>query len=144
MSESRYERGLRTQAELDPDIGQGLHDHLRDIAPDFAEITISVGFGDIASRPGLSLDRRAMVVVSALATLGADRQLRVWIGMALNAGVGPDEIVESLMQLAPYAGWPVLLMPCAQPRTCSPNAASRSPPATERGQERFSHSAGQS
>jgi 4-carboxymuconolactone decarboxylase len=105
-SESRFERGLRTQALLDPDIGQGLQDHLRDIAPDFAEITISVGFGDIASRPGLALDRRAMVVVSTLATLGADRQLRVWIGMALNAGVSPDEIVESLMQLAPYAGWP--------------------------------------
>ncbi len=104
--DTRFERGLRTQAQLDPDIGQGLQDHLREIAPDFAKITISAAFGDIASRPGLALDRRAVVVVSTLAALGHDRQLRVWLGMALNVGVTPDELVESLMQLAPYAGWP--------------------------------------
>lgn len=106
MTDSRVERGLRTQAALDPDIGQDLRDHLRDIAPDFAEITIGLAFGDIASRAGLALDRRAMVVVTALAALGHDRQLRVWLGMALNSGVSPDEIVESIMQIAPYAGWP--------------------------------------
>ncbi|MDQ3722797.1 MAG: carboxymuconolactone decarboxylase family protein [Actinomycetota bacterium] len=54
----------------------------------------------------MALDRRAVVVVSTLAALGHDRQLRVWLGMALNVGVTPDELVESLMQLAPYAGWP--------------------------------------
>lgn len=49
MNDSRYEPGPRTQAQPDPDIGQALH-RLRDIAPDFAQLTISAPLGDITSR----------------------------------------------------------------------------------------------
>lgn len=106
MSDSRYELGLSLQAQLDPDIAATLHEQLADIAPDFARITISLAFGDIASRDGLELQLRALVVISALAALGLDRQLRVWMRFAATLGLTREQIAEAMMQLAPYAGWP--------------------------------------
>jgi hypothetical protein len=53
VSDDRFNRGLRTQAQFDPEISAELQKQLADIAPDFAKLTIAVAFGDIASRPGL-------------------------------------------------------------------------------------------
>ena len=67
-------------------------------------------FGDICSRPGLDLRAREIATVAALAAMGnAQPQLKVHIGAALNVGVSREEIVEILMQIAVYAGFPVAL-----------------------------------
>jgi 4-carboxymuconolactone decarboxylase len=39
----------------------------------------------------------------------AGPQLRVHIGAALHVGCTPDEIVETVMQMAVYAGFPAAL-----------------------------------
>jgi 4-carboxymuconolactone decarboxylase len=85
-------------------------DSLRDIAPDFARYLIEFPFGDIYSRPGLDLKSREIAVVAALTALGnAAPQLKVHIQGALNVGVTRDEVVEVIMQMAVYAGFPAAL-----------------------------------
>lgn len=85
-------------------------DSLRDIAPDFARCLIEFPFGDIYARPGLDLRSREIAVVAALTAMGnATPQLKVHIEGALNVGVSRDEIVEVIMQMAVYAGFPAAL-----------------------------------
>ncbi len=83
---------------------------LADIAPDFAAYVLEFPFGDIYSRPGLDLRAREIATIAALAALGnATPQLKVHIQAGLNVGLTRDEIVEILMQMAVYAGFPAAL-----------------------------------
>jgi len=109
-TQNRYERGLEKLREIDGEIGQRVVDSLADIAPDFARYLIEFPFGDIYSRPGLDLQSREIAVVAALTAMGnAAPQLKVHIQAALNVGVTREEIVETIMQMAVYAGFPAAL-----------------------------------
>lgn len=109
-NESRLERGKRALAEIDGEAGHKVVAALADIAPDFATYLFEFPFGDIYSRPGLSLRDREIATVAALAAMGtATPQLKVHIEAALNVGLSREEITEILMQLAVYAGFPAAL-----------------------------------
>lgn len=108
--DDRYARGLAKLQEIDGQAGEAVLDSLADIAPDFARYLIEFPFGDIYSRPGLDLKSREIAVVAALTALGnAAPQLKVHIQGALNVGVSRSEVVETIMQMAVYAGFPAAL-----------------------------------
>ena len=110
MTPNRYETGLAKLHEIDGAAGANVIESLRDIAPDFARYLIEFPFGDIYSRPGLDLRSREIAVIASLTALGnATPQLKVHIQAALNVGVTKDEIVEVMMQMAVYAGFPAAL-----------------------------------
>jgi 4-carboxymuconolactone decarboxylase len=107
---ARYDRGWEKLCEIDGMAGQRVIDSLADIAPDFARYLIEFPFGDIYSRPQLSLKSREIGVVAALTAMGnATPQLKVHIHGALNVGCSRDEVVEIIMQMAVYAGFPAAL-----------------------------------
>jgi 4-carboxymuconolactone decarboxylase len=109
-SNNRLTRGLERLAEIDPHAQQNVINAMAEIAPDFATYLFEFPFGDIYDRPGLSLRDREVVTIAALAALGnAVPQLKVHIGAGLNVGLSRDEIVEILMQMAVYAGFPAAL-----------------------------------
>ena len=106
----RFSRGLEKLKEIDGEAGERVVASLADIAPDFARYLIEFPFGDIYSRPGLDLRSREIAVVAALTAMGnAAPQLRVHLRAALNVGVTRQEIVEVIMQMAVYAGFPAAL-----------------------------------
>jgi 4-carboxymuconolactone decarboxylase len=106
----RYERGLAKLQEVDGEGGVKVVESLADIAPDFARLVIEFPFGDIYSRPGLDLRAREIATVAALTAMGnAAPQLKVHIHAALNVGVTRSEVVEVVMQMAVYAGFPAAL-----------------------------------
>ncbi|WP_180901853.1 carboxymuconolactone decarboxylase family protein [Martelella soudanensis] len=110
IGESRLERGKRMLAAIDGRAGQNVIDALDDIAPDFARYVFEFPFGDIYARPGLSLRDREIATVAALTALGnASPQLKVHIEAGLNVGLSEEEIVETIMQMAVYAGFPAAL-----------------------------------
>lgn len=110
MTPNRYEIGLAKLQEIDGEAGANVIEGLRDIAPDFARYLIEFPFGDIYSRPGLDLRSREIAVIASLTALGnAAPQLKVHIQAALNVGVSKDEIIEVIMQMAVYAGFPAAL-----------------------------------
>jgi 4-carboxymuconolactone decarboxylase len=107
---SRLERGRRALAEIDGEAGHKVVAALADIAPDFATYVLEFPFGDVYSRPGLPLREREIATIAALAAMGNARpQLEVHIEAGLNVGLSRDEIVEILMQMAVYAGFPAAL-----------------------------------
>lgn len=108
--ENRYERGLEKLRQIDGEAGERVLESLNDIAPDFARYLIEFPFGDIYSRPGLDLRSREIAVVAALTAMGNSApQLKVHIHAALNVGVSRTEVVEIIMQMAVYAGFPASL-----------------------------------
>ena len=110
MSTERYARGWQKLKEIDGEAGERVIESLKDIAPDFARYLIEFPFGDIYSRPGLDLKSREIATVAALTALGtAAPQLRVHIQAALNVGCSRLEVVETIMQMAVYAGFPAAL-----------------------------------
>ena len=107
QAESRFDRGQRALSRIDGRAGEKVVASLADIAPDFARYVIEFPFGDIYSRPGLGLRDREIATIAALTALGnAAPQLKVHIEAGLNVGLSRDEIVEIIMQMAVYAGFP--------------------------------------
>ncbi len=110
MNNQRFESGLKKLKEIDGAAGEKVIDSLAAIAPDLAKYTIEFPFGDIYQRPGLDLKSRELVTVAALTALGhCQPQLNVHINGALNVGCKPEEIVEVIIQMAVYAGFPASL-----------------------------------
>jgi 4-carboxymuconolactone decarboxylase len=109
-SQDRYQRGWEKLKEVDGEAGERVIESLKDIAPDFARYLIEFPFGDIYARPGLDLKSRELAVVAALTSLGnATPQLKVHIQGALNVGWSRQEVIEVIMQMAIYAGFPAAL-----------------------------------
>jgi 4-carboxymuconolactone decarboxylase len=108
--ESRFERGTRALSEIDGEAGERVVSSLEDIAPDFGRYIIEFPFGDIYSRPGLDLRAREIATIAALTAMGnATPQLKVHIEGGLNVGLSRTEIIEIIMQMAVYAGFPAAL-----------------------------------
>ncbi len=110
MPSERFITGQEMLQKVDGKGGDAVVEILQDIAPDFAQYLIEFPFGDIYSRPGLDLRSREIATVAALTALGnAAPQLKVHIGAALHVGLTQDEIIEVIMQMAVYAGFPAAL-----------------------------------
>lgn len=110
MPSERFITGQEMLQKVDGKGGDAVVESLQDIAPDFAQYLIEFPFGDIYSRPGLDLRSREIATVAALTALGnAAPQLKVHIGAAFHVGLTQDEIIEVIMQMAVYAGFPAAL-----------------------------------
>ncbi len=110
MKSERFKIGWEKLAEIDGDQGDRVIEALKNIAPDFADLLIEFPFGDVYSRPGLDLKSREIATVAALAAMGTARpQLEVHVHGALNVGCTRQEIIEIMIQMAVYAGFPAAL-----------------------------------
>jgi len=103
----RAARGADLLAKmLGPDQAEKTRAAWRTICPEFEGYVVEFLAGEIWSRPTLDLRARSLVTIAALAALGRTRGLELNLRMALNNGVSRQEIVETLLHIAPYAGFP--------------------------------------
>jgi 4-carboxymuconolactone decarboxylase len=103
----RKERGAKLlQQMLGPEQARRTRQVWREICPDFEEYVIEFLSGEIWSRPQLDRRAKSLVTIAALAALGRSLGLELNIRMALNNGATRQEIVETLLHIAPYAGFP--------------------------------------
>jgi 4-carboxymuconolactone decarboxylase len=76
------------------------------VAPKFVQLTNDVVFDDLWRRPDLSVRDRSLVTIAALAALGDDDQIEVYLRRGLESGLTRAQIAEALTHLGFYAGWP--------------------------------------
>lgn len=108
--DSRRVKGIETLARITGAAGNTVVNSLSDISPELGDWIVDFAYGDVFSRPGIALCTRELVTISALTALGnAQPQLKVHIEGALNVGCKPEEIVEVIIQMAVYAGFPSAL-----------------------------------
>ena len=104
---SRYERGQELLSGMHGTGGAAVMAALDGVAPDFARLIVEFAYGDVHGRPGLSRRERQIATIAALTALGhATPQLKVHVEAGLNAGLSREEVVEIIMQMAVYAGFP--------------------------------------
>ena len=110
MSTDRYEKGMEMLNNMNPKSYKKLADDLKDVAPDLARYVAEFPYGDIYTRPGLDLKTRELITIAAITALNtAPLQLKSHIKGALNVGCTREEIIEVLIQMAVYAGFPAAI-----------------------------------
>jgi 4-carboxymuconolactone decarboxylase len=75
------------------------------VAPKFTQLTNDVVFDDLWRRSDLSPRDRSLATIAALAAMGDDDQLDVYLRRALESGLTRAQITEALTHLGFYAGW---------------------------------------
>jgi len=106
----RYARGERLLRLVDGDkVADNLIAAYEQLAPDFTRYLIEFAFGDVYARDG-DLKHRELVAIASLATMGGcDPQLETHVRGAFNVGLTQAEVVEAVMTLIPYIGFPKAL-----------------------------------
>jgi 4-carboxymuconolactone decarboxylase len=107
LIEERYQKGLELLKRM---LGEKTAEETRrrwqKLSPDFERYVLEFLSGEIWSRSGLPLKIKSLCTISALAALGRSQGLELNIRMALKNGATREEIIETLLQIAPYAGFP--------------------------------------
>jgi 4-carboxymuconolactone decarboxylase len=80
-----------------------------DIAPQLAEITDKVLFGQVWADETLSPRDRSLVTITNLAALYRQNELPFHLGKGLENGLTQAEIIAAITQTAFYAGWPTAM-----------------------------------
>jgi 4-carboxymuconolactone decarboxylase len=119
MTDDRYERG---RARLQ-DIHGERSLHTIEGLGDLGRMIVEVAYGDVYSRPGLTLRERQIATVAVLVALGRSSQLPVHLRSSIKAGVTPDELREVIIQVAMLAGFPSAMNAMATLRTIEGSAA---------------------
>ena len=103
---ARYEKGKKCLESIQNRSVDEIFKDLEDIAPDLSRFVIEYPYSEIYTRDELDLKTREICTVSALTVLGTIPQLKEHINAALNVGNSPTEIVEIIMQMSAYCGFP--------------------------------------
>ncbi|WP_099021166.1 NAD(P)-binding domain-containing protein [Mycolicibacterium palauense] len=99
----RGERGLRTMDEV---YGPGLAAAMPAERGPALSMTIDHLFGEVWSRPGLSIRDRRLLVLGATAMLGRADLIETQVrGALINEELSEAELDEIVLQLHYYAGW---------------------------------------
>jgi 4-carboxymuconolactone decarboxylase len=102
-----FERGMRTRREV---LGDEHVDRATaaatDLDRDFQRWITEMAWGGVWSRPGLDRRTRSLVTIAILAAQGR-QELAMHLRAATRTGATTEEIAETLLHVAVYAGVPV-------------------------------------
>ena len=102
-----YQRAL---AEMRRHIGPKADEYLkpiRKLSPEFAWVNVMFPFGDLYTRHVVDIKTRELCTIAALTVQGSSLpQLAVHVAAALRVGNKRKEIIEIIMQMIPYCGFP--------------------------------------
>jgi 4-carboxymuconolactone decarboxylase len=107
--DANFERGnaLRNSALGEPGVRRkALLDAL---SPDIMRYAIGFVWGDVLQRPGLDQKTRELITLAIAMGLGRSREVRNHTRGFLNHGGTREEVIELLIQVAAYAGFPTMI-----------------------------------
>lgn len=104
--EDRFEKGMSVLKITNKDNINNIFKRFEDIAPDLARFIVEFPYSEIYTREAVDLKTRELCTIASLTTLGAIPELKSHIEGALNVDCTPTEIVEIIMQMSAYIGFP--------------------------------------
>ena len=97
----RRKRGLQVYEQM----GWGTNQDLRDLDEDLWALTTDFVFGEVWSRPGLSLREREIAVLAVLIAFGTEG-MDIHLRHAHRLGITDEQIKELIFQVMYYVGQP--------------------------------------
>lgn len=101
------EKGLKLRKEM---VGAASVEQRMASLGEFGEplqhIINAYAYGDVWSRPGLSMDVKSLAMIAMMAAANRPTELRVHVKGALKNGCTPQQIREILLLVALYCGIP--------------------------------------
>jgi 4-carboxymuconolactone decarboxylase len=107
MDESRYETGMRVRREVHGDAWVDQAEARQTtFDADFQRFITEVAWGTLWARPNLDRRTRSLLTIAILAALGRHEELELHVRSSQNTGATTEEIAETLLHVAVYAGIP--------------------------------------
>lgn len=78
----------------------------KSVSPALARYIQSTLLEGVWKRPGLAVRHRSLITLAALISRNQVVEIRPQLDLALDNGVKPSEVSETITQLAFYSGWP--------------------------------------
>lgn len=99
--------GRATIGAMHGEAGLSYVDRLSAASPEMAGLLVGHVYGSIYGRPELDMRSRQIATIAALTVLGdTAHELEIHIASALRSGMTRQEILEILLQMTAYAGFP--------------------------------------
>lgn len=105
-TEERFAQGKSTLIRMVGEQGAAKIEEIREFFPEFGQLLVAFGFGDLYSNDVLDLKQRETITLTALLSQGAMEQLPFHLHAALNVGLTREEILELIRHTAGYVGFP--------------------------------------
>jgi 4-carboxymuconolactone decarboxylase len=118
--------GRATRQRAQGEKSDALMAALDSIDPRLSAWSDSFVFGQVWADSNLEFEEQVLVAISALATGGHVAQLRSYLHGALQAGIDPDKLQDTLVMIVVYAGFPTALMALDEWRKVRDSHAGRS------------------
>lgn len=104
---SRYVKGLGTRRQVLGDMHVDNAEKTKtEFDEPFQELITEAAWGHVWSRPNISKRERSMLTIALLAALGHFEEMAMHVRATSNTGASSDDIRESLLHVAIYAGIP--------------------------------------
>ena len=103
--EDRIKRGIEQIKKMGRE--GGMLDQ-KELYPDMYELSVGHLFGDIWTRPHLSLRNRQLITLAANIAMARPWGNHSHYRSAKNIGVSHEEIMELIIHVGHYTGWPTM------------------------------------
>jgi 4-carboxymuconolactone decarboxylase len=103
--DARFERGMKVLKKMGR---ENLMLNQRDLLPEMYEMSVGHLFGDVWGRPGLSLRDRQLVTLAANIAMARPTGNHSHYLSSMHLGITKREIIEIMIQVGHYTGWPTL------------------------------------
>lgn len=106
MADDRAARGKAIRDEGAGEAGIAGWNAINEICPTHAQAIHEYVFGTIWDRPHLDLKTRGLIAIAVATAIDAPDEVNAHTRGCLNRGASKDEVVEAILQCAPYVGFP--------------------------------------
>ncbi|MEK6246765.1 MAG: carboxymuconolactone decarboxylase family protein, partial [Planctomycetales bacterium] len=107
MESERYQQGMKIMRQHFGPMADRYIERIREISSEFAKVNVEFPFGELYARDTLDDKTRELCAMAALTVQGfALPELKVHVHGALNCGATRDEVVEVIIQMTAYCGFP--------------------------------------
>ena len=107
QNDDLYDRGMATRRAV---LGDAHVDRAsaatNDFDAEFQAFIARTAWGSVWSRPELSRRERSLITIALLAAANHEEELALHIRATANTGASPEDIRETLLHVAVYAGVP--------------------------------------
>ena len=109
MKDNRYDKGIEIRKSLGvygEDGLAGSYTEFEDIAPNHSKSIVEYCFGTCWNQGLLDHKTREMLIVAAAAAQDLSEEVETHTRGLMNQGVPSAEVVEAIVSLCPYIGFP--------------------------------------